>query len=86
MSRGQLSLRRPEQTAKAIQIVLSALKTGQLLKYLLRGYKCLVCLVMSACINGLPSLPEVTYGPNATTNSNLTKSITKCIINKLPIK
>lgn len=41
-------------------IVFSLLKTSQLLKYLLRGYKCLVRLVMAVCITGLPSFPEVT--------------------------
>lgn len=60
ISHGQLSLRSPEQTVKGITIVFSLLKTSQLQKYLLRGYKCLVCLVMSECINGLPSFPQVT--------------------------
>lgn len=47
ITHGQLSFRSPDQTVKDIIIGFSLLKTSQLQMYWLRGYKCLVCLVMS---------------------------------------
>lgn len=57
---GQLSLRSPEPRVKGITIVFSLLNTGQSQTYLLKDYKCLVCLVIVVRISGLPSFPKVT--------------------------
>lgn len=80
-----VSLRSPKQIVKGTTKMFSLLKTSQSQKCFLKGYKCPVWMVMCVSLASHLSIRSP-RDKIAVLKSDLMKFITRCIINKLPIK